>query len=100
MESIALEKFNGLNFHTWKVKIQLEMMSRNLWSIVKGIEKTPTDARHLVEWEKKEERAKSILGLSLSNLQLHLIDLHKSYTEIWEELNKVFGAKALNAKNS
>ena len=67
MESIALEKFNGLNFHTWKVKIQLQMMSRNLWSIVKGIERAPIDARQLNEWEKREERAKSILGLSLSD---------------------------------
>ena len=77
MESIALEKFNGLNFHTWKVKIQLQMMSRNLWNIVQGMEKASTDARQLNEWEKREERAKSILGLSLPDSQLHLIDLQK-----------------------
>ena len=53
MESIALEKFNGLNFHTWKVKTQLQMISRNLWSIVKGTERAPTDARQLNEWEKR-----------------------------------------------
>ena len=75
MEPIALEKFNGFNFHTWKVKIQLQMMSRNLWSIVKGTERVPTDVRQLNEWEKREERAKSILGLSLSDSQLHLINL-------------------------
>ena len=43
MENIALEKFNGFNFHTWKVKIQLQMMHKNLWGIVKGTEKAPTD---------------------------------------------------------
>jgi hypothetical protein len=26
MENITLGKFNGFNFHTWKVKIQLQMM--------------------------------------------------------------------------
>ena len=74
------------------------MMSMNLQSIVKGTERAPTDARHLNEWEKREERAKSILGLSLSDSQLHLIDLQKSSAEIWDELNKVFRAKAVNAK--
>ena len=41
MEFTTLEKFNGLNFHTWKVKIQLHIMNKNLWGIVKGIEATP-----------------------------------------------------------
>lgn len=68
MESITLEKFTGLNFHTWKVKIELHMMNRNLWGIVKGTKKAPTNARQLIEWEKRVERAKSILELSLSNL--------------------------------
>ena len=51
-----------------------------------------------MEWEKREERAKSILGLSLADSQLHFIDLKKSSAAIWEEMNKVFGAKAFNAK--
>jgi hypothetical protein len=98
MESVPLEKFNGHNFHAWKVKIQLHLMSRNLWGIVKGTEKAPTDVRQLLEWEKREERAKSILGLSLSDSQLHLIDLSKSSTQMWEQLSKIFGEKAENAK--
>ena len=49
MENIALEKFNGFNLHTWKVKIQLQMMHKNFWGIVKGTEKAPTDPRKLIE---------------------------------------------------
>ena len=63
-------------------------------------ERAPTDASHLNEWGKREERAKSILGLSLLDSQLHLIDLQKSSTEIWDELNKVFGVKVINANFS
>jgi len=88
MESV---KFNGHNFHAWKVKIQLHFMSRNLWGIVKGKEKSPTDDRQLLELEKKEERSKSILGLSLSDSQLHLIDLSKTSTQMWEQMSKIFG---------
>ena len=65
MDSIPMEKFNGNNFHTWKVKVQMHLMNRGLWSIVKGIEQAPTDRRILVEWEKKEEKHKSIIGLSI-----------------------------------
>jgi len=58
------------------------MMHKNLWGIVKGTKKTPTDAKQLIEWEKREDRAKSILGLSLADSQLHLIDLEKSSEEM------------------
>ena len=100
MENITLEKFNGFNFHTWKVKIQLQMMRRNLWGIVKGIEKAPTDPRQLIEWEKKDDRAKAILGLSLADSQLHLIDLKKYSAELWAQLSTIFGEKVVNAKFS
>jgi hypothetical protein len=100
MDSIPMEKFNGFNFHTWKVKIQMHLMNRGVWSIVKGTEKAPSDPRLLVEWEKKEEKAKAIIGLALSDTQLHLIDLEKPSKEIWEQLSKLFGEKAMNAKFS
>ena len=77
MDSIPMEKFNGFNFHTWKVKIQMHLMNKGVWIIVKGTEKAPSDPRLLVEWERKEEKDKAIIGLALSDTQLHLIDLEK-----------------------
>ena len=77
MDSLPIEKFNGINFHTWKGKIQMHLMNRGLWSIVEGTEKTPTDPKLFVEWESKEDKAKDIIGLALSNTQLHLIYLAK-----------------------
>ena len=100
MDSLPIEKFNGINSHTWKVKIQMHLMNRGLWNIVKGTEKAPTDPKLFVEWEKKDDKAKDIIGLSLSDRQLHLIDLEKSSNEIWEQLSKLFGEKAMNAKFS
>ena len=49
-----MEKFNGNNFHKWKVKVQMHLMNISLWSIVKGTEQDSTDPILLVEWEKKE----------------------------------------------
>ena len=82
-----LEKFNGHNFHTWKVKIQLHLRSKNLRGIVKGIETKPTQPlARVVEWKNKDNHAKSIIGLAVSDSELHHIDLDKSSKEIWEEL--------------
>ena len=65
MDSLPMEKFNGNNFHKWKVKVQMHLMNISLWSIVKGTEQDSTNPILLVEWEKKEENDKSIIGLSL-----------------------------------
>lgn len=98
--SILFEKFNGSNFYTWKVKVQMHLMNKGLWNLVKGTEKAPTDAKLLSEWEKREDKAKAIIGLGLSDTQLHLVDLAKSSKDIWEQLSKLFGEKALNSKFS
>lgn len=100
MEYLTLEKFNGHNFHTWKVKIQLHLMHKNLWGIVNGTKSQPTDPTQSSAWEQKKEKAKSIIGLSLSDSKLHLIDLDKSSFQIWEHLGKIFGEKAVKAKFS
>jgi hypothetical protein len=65
MDSLLMEKFDGNNFYTWKVKVQMHLMNRGFWSIVKGTEQAPNDPRLLVEWQKKEEKAKAIIGLAL-----------------------------------
>lgn len=98
--SILFEKFNGSNFYTWKVKVQMHLMNKGLWNLVKGTEKAPTDAKLLSEWEKREDKAKAIIGLGLSDTQLHLVDLAKSSKDIWEQLSKLFGEKDLNSKFS
>ena len=76
----------------------MHLMNKGLWNLVKGTEKAPIDAKLLSEWEKREDRAKAIIGLGLSDTQLHLVDLAKSSKDIWEKLSKLFGEKTLNSK--
>jgi hypothetical protein len=40
----------GFNFHTWKVKIQMQLMNKNLWGIVKGTEAELAYLNKLIEW--------------------------------------------------
>ncbi|KAH9327354.1 hypothetical protein KI387_007532, partial [Taxus chinensis] len=78
----------------------MQLMNKNLWGIVNGKETTPTDASKLLEWQSRDDRAKAIIGLALSDSELHHVDLDKSSKEIWDTLIKLFGAKAVNAKFS
>jgi hypothetical protein len=64
---ISLEKYSGFNFHTWKVKIQMQLMNKNLSGIVKGSKAEPAGPNKLIEWQRRDDKAKAIIGLSLSD---------------------------------
>jgi hypothetical protein len=65
-----------------KVKIQMQLMNKNLWGIVKGTEAEPTNPNKLIKWQSKDDKEKAIIGLSLSNSELHHVDLDESSKEI------------------
>jgi hypothetical protein len=56
----------------------MQLMNKNLWGIVKGTEKSPIDPNKLLEWQSRDDKAKAIIGLALSNFELHHVDLEKS----------------------
>jgi hypothetical protein len=76
------------------------MMHKYLWGFVNGTKAQPTDPTQLSVWKKKEEKTKSIIGLSLLESQVHLIDWDKSSAKIWERMSKIFGEKDVNTKFS
>jgi hypothetical protein len=78
----------------------MQLMNKNLWGIVKVIEAEPIYLNKLIEWWSRDDKEKMIIGLTLSYSELHHVDLDKSSKEIWENLNKLFGAQAVNAKIS
>jgi hypothetical protein len=79
---MSLEKYSGFNFHTWKMKIQMKLMNKNLWGIVKGTKTTLVDPNKSIEWKSRDDKEKSIIGLALLDSKLHHVDLDKSSKEI------------------
>jgi hypothetical protein len=75
-------------------------MNKNLWGISKGTKEALADSNKLIEWKSIDDKAKSIIGLSLTDSNLHRVDLDKSSKEILENINKLFGAQATNAEFS
>lgn len=72
----------------------------NLWGIVKGNGQSPIDQNKSLEWQRRDDKAIAIIGLCLSDFELHHVDVEKSSKEIWDNLIKLFGAKVINAKFS
>jgi len=72
-------------------------MNKYLWRIVKGTEKQARDPIKLLEWKRKDDKAKDIIVLSIVDSKLHHIDMEKQSKEIWDTLSALFGAQALNA---
>ena len=96
----TIPKFEGLEFHTWQIKIQLLLIEKDLWDIVNGTIQKPQDADEITNWTAKDHRASALIGLGLSDAYLHHIDLSKTSKEIWDGLNTLFGSQASSAKMS
>jgi hypothetical protein len=48
----------------------------------KGTEQSPIDPNKLLEWQNRDDKAKAIISLALSDSELHHIDLEKPSKEI------------------
>lgn len=97
----SIEKFNGTNFTTWKTKIRLVFMQYNVWRLVKGSEEKPEGTETsaaVIAWSDKNDRALAIMGLSVENNYIHLVDLDKPAQDVWSNLNATFGEELNNSK--
>lgn len=64
----------------------MHLMRKTLWAIVNNTKLEPTQPTKLIVLKNIDKNAKSIIGLELSNLELHHINLDESSKEIWDKL--------------
>lgn len=92
MESYLNEsgKLNGSNFTNWKFKIQTLLEGANAWAIVTGDEQKPAATTQTEDWEKRENKAKVLLKMSVKdNVIAHIRDC-KSSAEIWTKIKNLY----------
>eukprot|EP00253_Pinus_taeda_P003869 PITA_03869 len=80
MESYLHEsgKLDGSNFTNWKFKIKTLLEGANAWSIVTGDELKSNAGTQEQEWEKRENKAKVLLKMSVKDsIILHIRDYVK-----------------------
>jgi hypothetical protein len=65
------EKFAGTNFHTWKVKMEMVLLGRDLWSVVEGRELKPsTPGTRQIAQHRKDGQARASILLNVKDSTL------------------------------
>lgn len=54
-------RLDGGNYVNWKFKVLIVLEGNNLWSIVSEMEPKPTIVATILDWEKRETKAKVLL---------------------------------------
>ena len=102
--TISISKFDGTNFHLWKLKARMILEELELWSIIEGTERRPQpqdDVSHFTEklstWQKKNAKARRIICLNLADGQLQQVQYTTNAKEAWDKLVSIYEAKDLNS---
>ena len=85
-------KLDGSNFTNWKFKIQTLLEGANAWSIVTGDEQRPNlnIGTQEQEWDKRENKVKVLLKMSVKdNIIPHIRDC-KTSSEIWTTIKSLY----------
>lgn len=81
---ITFDCLNALNWATWRFRMELMLMREDLWSTVKDAKPEPEVITS--SWTRKDEKARTLIGLALDDNQLsHIMDAG-SAKEMWDKL--------------
>ncbi|CAI5966722.1 unnamed protein product [Closterium sp. NIES-64] len=100
----AVPLFNGEHYASWRFKLKVHMMERELWGFFDGSEVKPPTASTTEHgaWVKKDKKAFSFLvsklGLQLVPVVSSCIDLEGATREAWRRLENIHVTKSLHSK--
>jgi hypothetical protein len=84
-------KLDGENYVNWKFKLQTLMEGFNVWSIACGDEAKPTTSTTSVQdWERRENKEKVLLRMSIKDNIIPHIRECKMSQETWEVLKGLY----------
>lgn len=89
--SLRVEKLNDTNFYVWKQKIQLLLALKEVdHHIEETIDMNERDDDKHKQWIRGDNKAKAIIGLSLSNEHLEHVRDCQTAKDMWESILNVF----------
>lgn len=89
-------KLNGSNFMNWKFKIQTLIEGANAWTIMTSDEQKPTATTQKEDWEKRENKVKVLLKMSVKdNVIAHIRDC-KTSADIWTKIKSLYETQNAN----
>ena len=95
---LKTEKFDGEGWHMWRHKMEMVLVTSDLWDIVTGEETMPEseeDGTRITEWKKRDRKAQAEISLHLSDSQLPLVMRLKTSKDMWDALNNQYERKSM-----
>ena len=98
--SFKIEKLTAENYHSWKFKMKMYLMGKDLWEVVTGTEFRQNDWTEAEKrkFKKRENQALAAICLGIStNLQIY-VRSSETPKSAWDNLEKHFQQKTLSKK--
>jgi hypothetical protein len=92
-----VEKFNGQNYHLWKMQMEDYLYQKDIFLPLGGITKKPT-AMNEEEWEVLERKALGMIRLSLETLVDFNILKENKMKELMDALDKLYEKPSVSNK--
>src|SRR6218665_3818293 len=92
--SNKIENLNNQNYQTWKFKMELLLIKKDLSETVTKEIPDPVT----VEWQTKDAKARGIIGLQVADNQLQLIRKQTTAKGSWQTLKKYHEKATLSSK--
>lgn len=97
-ELSLITKLNNSNYFHWKQKMEMLLLKENLWETT--FEERPNESQNLSEWDKKNNQARGLIGLSIENTQLIHIKDKRTAKDMWTALKEVHERQSLTTSIS
>ncbi len=99
IESLKImEKFDGGNFHLWKLNMCMMFSKHGLWKFVDGNVTIPSDGDEMANYNKKTTKAFALLCEHLTDAWLAHIQYCENVKSTWETLCGVHKTKIIENK--
>ncbi|KAL1582041.1 hypothetical protein WHR41_09299 [Cladosporium halotolerans] len=107
------DKLDGAsNYSAWATNAMYMLMNKDLWEVVDGSEDSPSESseydrgsaeradaeKGLREWNKKNNRARAAIALSVNDGPKRYIDDESTAKGMWDKLRRLYEERGYNAR--
>jgi hypothetical protein len=97
LEARLKDNLDGSNYHTWKFKMEMIFLEKDLWSVVDETNVKPNLANGQIAWDRRDQRARANLITNLRNNQMHLVTTVKTSMKVWDKLATIIETKDITS---
>src|SRR4051812_17642169 len=101
----TIKKLNTMNYHSWKFKMELVLIKKDLWTVMTGEDPQPTTSikgketesgesskaaamatKTPTEWKRIDQRARATICLAVNDSELTHVRSCKTSSDVWNKI--------------